>query len=88
MLERFAWAVVNGEVLRGDGVAVFESAVADAFAMDTPALYDGLHGFGGADGSFGEAIECEGARADGEVGEFLNLKVVGDAAEFHGGWIQ
>ncbi len=69
-------------------MAVFKTAVADAFAVYAPSLYDSLDGFGCADGGFGEAIDCEGSATDGEIGDLFDLKVLGDTAKFHGSGIQ
>src|SRR5260370_21331285 len=77
--------MIDREVLRRPGMAVFEAAVAEPLRLELPAPADRGHGVGRRPAALVQAVERKrafGARRDGR--DLLDAKIVGLLFELHG----
>ena len=76
-------AVVDGQVLHRAGVAILQPAVGQAAEVDLPAAADGGQGVGRGPAGLLQAVEGERAAvAGGDVGQLLDLEVIGVSLSF------
>ena len=73
------------QVLRRDGVPIFQTAPRHLLPLDLPPLDDGIDGFERAEAGLRQAVDGVVALlADRKVGDFFDEEVFRDATEFHG----